>query len=429
MVTRTTPVAGFRRVEELRAAVDRIPRTIAPWKGEEGPRWRITLSPGSVQIGSRDYGRIDRAGEQRIARELRDNPAMSLQLEPQPTRGQIRGWSHKSVINMARMLAAIDYSPILGDDTRPAMLTLTVPGDWEAVAGTPDQFKAAVNRFRERYRKAWGGSLAGVWKLEFQRRGAPHLHILMSVPDGTAPRPVPASYRAHLGGCRRDVCAHPAHERPEVDFREWAATSWALSVGASDVCDVSSCDHSGACSSEFSRNEAAGIRIDEDLTLRYGDAKRVAVYFSKHGSFEAKAYQNEPPQAWLDAIESGTSMGARFWGYWVVRPVREVVETDESLIIIIARIFRRIEASRSHSRPTTVYRVNQRTGVVKRRKVNRRVRYLKGSRGFITVNDGVATAETVERLVRYFMEAPDFFGPVPAMRPRSGLDGHASLYE
>ena len=243
---------------------------------------------------------------------MRDTGSMTLELStPLPTRGQILGWSQKSRANMARTLTTLDYSPILGDDTTPAMVTLTVPGEWQSVAGTPDLLKRAVNRFREYYRNAYGQHMPGVWKMEFQRRGAPHLHILTTVPS--VARPAPTRGRA---GRKTGAAAEP------LRFREWVAIAWANALDHQDP-------------EQYAAGIRAGTRVDEDLTLRYGDAKRVAVYFAKHGAFAEKEYQNELPDAWRRAIERGESGGARYWGYWKLRSVREVVEMDAALIICI----------------------------------------------------------------------------------------------
>lgn len=255
--------------------------------------------------------------------------------------------------------------------------------------------------------------MPGIWKLEFQRRGAPHLHVLTTVPVGTALRPRSDSERAHASRCRRDVCDHESHMQADMPFQEWAAHAWALSVGHPDA-------------GEFARNLAAGTQVLTDLELRYGDARRVAVYFSKHGMLEAKAYQNRPPRQWRDAVAAEGEAGARFWGYWVVRPLREVVEIDETLIMHIARHVRKLERARGHARPMTVYRVDQRTGVVRRRKVRRRVKYMSGDRGFLTVNDGAQTAAGIARIIDAQLHARDWFSVPDRSQPppASGVNAH-----
>lgn len=60
------------------------------------------------------------------------------------------------------------------------------------------------------------------------------------------------------------------------------------------------------------------------------------------------------------------------------------------------------------------------------RTVKRRVRYMRGHRGFLSVNDGVATAADIARLVAYFNGLDDggLLGPDPSMVPRTGRDVH-----
>jgi len=63
----------------------------------------------------------------------------------------------------------------------------------------------------KRYARAWGEELIGPWKKEFQRRGAPHLHISTTPSMGFTTITDPAT-----GGARR-----------EVDFKSWLSITWA----------------------------------------------------------------------------------------------------------------------------------------------------------------------------------------------------------
>lgn len=60
-------------------------------------------------------------------------------------------------------------------DHLPVFVTLTYPGSWPA---SPVEWKRHLDIFAKRLRRAWPGS-AFVWKLEPQRRGAPHFHLLL----------------------------------------------------------------------------------------------------------------------------------------------------------------------------------------------------------------------------------------------------------
>lgn len=407
----------FRSTDEVYAAADSIRRTVPKWQGQVGPRWQITIMPGGVQLGTKDFGRIAISEERRIQERLKlavdlglsdDEPVTIVERSGgEGRRGMVVGSSRKSVSRMIRTLCAIDYSLITGDGTTPAMVTLTMPHDWTTVAPTPSHFKKMVNNFRTRFSKAWGYDLPGVWKMEFQFRKecyakgchdprAPHLHILTSVPQGVAPRPISKDDARHLGICRKDDCSRDAHFREDMLFPEWLSHAWALTVNHPDP-------------HEFAKHLGAGTNVSEEETLRYGDAKRIAVYFAKHGSFANKDYQNDFPETWLSAVVDDGESSGRYWGRWVVPVVRAIQETDEALIMHIARFLRHLQRSQGYVRTHEVWRLNTKTGTYRKRKVRRRVKYMRGHRGFLSVNDGVQTAASIARIVDYYWNGPDFF--------------------
>ncbi len=322
----------FRSREEVQACIDRAPHTMPAWGGEEGPRWRITVSPGSIQVGTKDYARIAATEERARQRALRETGAMEVvEEQAPPKRGRVTAWSRESRARMVRRLCTLDYVPLFAGQHAPALVTLTLPHDWESVAGSAAEFKKIVNRWRASWTAQWGGSPVAVWKMEFQYRvacaaagchdpRAPHLHLLMRLPDV-----------------------------PVEEFRTWLARTWTKAVRPSraveggqrdvlahrpaDSSDTRPCD----CS-EWCRHLSAGTAVDFEETLRYGDAKRVAVYFTKHGTFASKEYQNELPEAW-DVERAG---GARFWGYWTLQPAEGVLETDPELAAFAARVLRHV---------------------------------------------------------------------------------------
>ena len=103
-------------------------------------------------------------------------------------RSVIKKWSAKSRARLVRRIAELDYSPMFGGGRRPVMVTLTLPADFRA--STPDgkAFKAQIHKLVARWERRWAESVMGVWKLEFQRRGAPHLHIFTVIPFGRSSR-------------------------------------------------------------------------------------------------------------------------------------------------------------------------------------------------------------------------------------------------
>ncbi len=208
-----------------------------------------------------------------------------------PKRDKISDWSAKSRTNMVRTFCAIDWTPFVDKvaaGATPALVTLTLPGDWLTVAPDGESYKVLVQKFRKRYFSTWGEQIAGAWKLEFQRRGAPHLHILTVPPTGVSKR----------GG---------------LPFAQWLSLAWADIVAHPDP-------------EERRKHLAAGTGVDYEETLRYGDPKRISVYFSKHGTFADKEYQNVVPEEWR---EPGKGPG-RFWGVWVLEVVKANVEIADN---------------------------------------------------------------------------------------------------
>ncbi|MGO4747150.1 hypothetical protein AB4212_00640, partial [Streptomyces sp. 2MCAF27] len=165
----------------------------AGWNGHEGPRPVLTIAPGVVSVSWPDIARRERTAERaqetarkradelaRYRAEYCDDPA-----EIEPTR-VVQEWSAKSRARMTRILAELDYAPLLRLGLRLPMTTLTYPGDWLAVAPTGKSVKKHMDLFYKRFERAWGFAFVGVWKLEFQRRGAPHVHLWGPQPEGPA---------------------------------------------------------------------------------------------------------------------------------------------------------------------------------------------------------------------------------------------------
>lgn len=304
--------------DEISSLVGNLPAAMQkPFQFNTGPRTFLTIGAGMVQISRREPGSADVARERAHLRRMREIDAVvqaefsglnepmafyesldevrarlgDLSDAERPTRGKIRGWSPASRTRMKRTLDTLDYSPLFDDGREPAMITLTMPGSgWEELAPNPRAFKELVYRFKQEYRRAWGVSLVGVWKMEFQRRGAPHLHILMTPPAGVARRGVRGT------------------------FREWLGPVWARVVAHPDPI-------------ERGKHERAGTGVDY-VGDQYLDPRRIATYFAKHGMFEAKGYQNDLPQVWLEAIDGGEA-GAAFWGRWGLERAQATVELNE----------------------------------------------------------------------------------------------------
>jgi len=285
----------------------------------ETRRARFTITAGTVELTFNDPARKARAEERSRSRADHDDLVRQVEEDDDAasaTSRTITAWSPKSRANMLRIVAGLDLTPLSHspEGWTVGMWTGTLPGEWESVAPTGKHFKAAISRFRLRFLRAYGRPIIGVWKLEFQRRGAPHVHFLM---------PIPA-----LGPAGTD------HDT----FEAWASEAWALSVGHKDP------EH-------FRRHVLAGSAVDFSKSPWMDSAVSLARYFLKHSSktSDDKEYQHTVPEAWS---APGAGPG-RFWGVWGLESTAMAVELDAGQAYRVKRVLRRWDraASRFHGRP------------------------------------------------------------------------------
>ena len=123
-------------------------------------------------------------------------------------RGVVRGFSEGSRRRMVDMMMGVAWGGLAVEDpravySRALFVTLTYPGvfpdDWRDVKGDLEGFEMRLRRSR------WGFE-GVVWKLEYQKRGAAHFHLVVVF--------------------RRVVAA--------VAFQEWAGRAWFEVVGSGD---------------------------------------------------------------------------------------------------------------------------------------------------------------------------------------------------
>lgn len=359
------------------------------WVEVEGPRWRVEVAPGAVSVRRRDYARARRAEER--AREQREAEVArmvarlenGLDLDEPEARGRVvRCWSARSRAKMVQRLGELDYAGFVGGNRVPAMVTLTYPGDWLTVAPSAQVARRHVDALRKRFERDWSQPLVGIWKREFQRRGAPHYHVLMVPPAGT---------------------------RNGQRFSEWLSQAWADVVGHPDP-------------EQRERHVLAGTGIDHAEGARALDPVRLSVYFAKHGSFAAKEYQNEAPAEWLHEVECPAYRGeqdancegcsregvGRFWGYWRLKRAVEAVEIAPDVALALVRTMRREARSRRYYVQRRVWRkvrtVDRATGELgwrwRRRTVRVPVLRMRHTAGTLLVNDGPAYASQLAVVAR-----------------------------
>ncbi|SIC45928.1 rolling circle replication-associated protein [Mycobacteroides abscessus] len=362
----------------------------------ESGRFRISIGPGVVRLGWTNPVRAEKCSERVVGHHQRDvddakfhvrsdlerdaghgDQAVVSSTRRSPTGndlcatgGVITEWSRKSRSSMCRTFAELDYSPLVESGRVPAMVTLTYPGDWEIVAPDGASVKRHMVLWRKRFQREYGEPARYIWKLEFQRRGAPHIHLWMAPPMSPG--------------------------RSGRGFAQWLSETWAQVV-----------DHPDA--EQKARHHLAGTAVDVRNGLKACDPKRLAIYFTKHSSPNLdgdKEYQHVVPELWR---QPGHGPG-RFWGVYGLKKALAVVEVGQNAYLTARRIMRRWSRSQavygnSASRfPTAVVprtatrlvpRVDQGTGVVVHRKVRRRRTLCNQgglAGGYVLVNDGPAFA-------------------------------------
>lgn len=291
-----------------------------------GERPELIVSPGVVSLR---VPKIDNVAEwrrnQRVANGAR--------------RGCVTSWSARSRRRMVRSIAECAFA---GHGW--GMVTLTYPGDWQSCAPSPEVSKAHLAAFRRRWERRYG-PLEAVWKLEFQRRGAPHFHLLARIPAVALPY-----------------------------FRSLVARWWAEIVNSGDE-----------------RHERAGTAVD--VSWRGWDgAAAIARYFGKHGLWSSKEYQHDVPEAW--------DSSGRWWGIWNIDRVRESVSIDVATAAKARRLLRKWYRA-THKKRLVVHGVEVHDGREVLRVGHRggELRSLNGklSGAFVLCRDGPALALALGR--------------------------------
>lgn len=210
-------------------------------------------------------------------------------------RGEVTGFSRKSRARMMYRCSTLDLQELVelkrgpvpegaifagarsSSTGTPEMLTFTYPERFPMSGATA---KAHLHAFRKRFYRRFGVRMAGIWKMEFQARGAPHFHCYIGRPTSIGWKP----------------------------FVEWARQAWYEIVGSGDP-----------------KHARQGVRIDRQFVGRATNVRRLAAYFAKHNAKQAEHYQHRVPEGFIAT--------GRFWGVWVLKPHQvEVGLTTDQLI-------------------------------------------------------------------------------------------------
>ena len=148
-------------------------------------------------------------------------------------RGKVTTWSAKSRASLRWALAAMPWEELGG---RPAMVTLTYPADWAAVAPNGPAVAGQFRAFRKRWARRWGEPVKGVWIREFQKRGAPHFHMYVGLPAGVSDGEYEALVARTMKRKRleAEIGTFEARRKAgflEGEFGKWLLAAWSEVVG------------------------------------------------------------------------------------------------------------------------------------------------------------------------------------------------------
>lgn len=287
--------------------------------------WSISPGVVGVKAGNSESG-IESVDEP--VEENRQGVLFDIE-EEKATRGMITEWSRASRARMHRSIGEMDFSTWNEDGGVLAMVTLTLPGHWEAIAPTGRDFKQLMRVWQKRWQRSIKIPFRGLWKLEFQRRGAPHLHALMRVPANVKGE----RFERWLSRTWADVCRK--HVMKRLEQAEKLPVDEYLAV----LDQVAGYEDSG----DFAKHELAGTGVDFS-GVKFSDPRRTAIYFGKHStkSKDGKEYQHIVPELWQ---EEGAGPG-RFWGVWGLDKAVAVMELTHDEFVAVRRVLRHVAKAR-----------------------------------------------------------------------------------
>lgn len=275
-------------------------------------------------------------------------------------------WSSRSRRRMRFEFSALPWE-LLG--RRPVMITLTYPGEWEV--WVPDSRTLARHReaLKERWRRKYGPPI-GVWVTEFQRRGAPHLHLYLGLPDAVSDTDYVGLRKRTMDRKRAErrvglYAARGQLSAPSGEFAKWLRKAWWEIVG-----------------SQLRAHHGRGVDIAtaffSDQAEATANRVRVAEYFWRESG---KWAQKQPPPGFGSL---------KFYGRWGGRqgftPVVTETVINEQVALELRRMLARLRLGKMRE-------VAERTG----RPLNRDAARVRGHDGLTVF--GVNGTEVGPRLL------------------------------
>lgn len=238
-----------------------------------GEERRRALGLSSVHISSPQATGSVRLFVNGALVKLKGDPGRAPEQGP---RGWVTGFSRASRKRMLEFVQSVDQVRA----GMPLFVTLTYPGEWP---GDPHRWKRDLDTWLQRLRRAAADAWA-VWRLEPQRRGAPHYHLLV------------------FGIDRLD--------------KDWLGQSWFEVVGSGDL-----------------RHLRAGTQVQRTRSWR-GVVRYAAKYLAKT--------MEELPEGWADGV--GRWWGVHNRRAVVRQPVDAALGAHE--FYLVKRVLRRILSKR-----------------------------------------------------------------------------------
>ncbi len=88
-----------------------------------------------------------------------------------PRRGKVTIYSRKSRIRLLKRFCELEIA-----QAKPVFITMTYPDEYP----DPQTARRHLDNFLKRLRRRFPGApVSGIWRLEWQQRGAPHFHLLL----------------------------------------------------------------------------------------------------------------------------------------------------------------------------------------------------------------------------------------------------------
>jgi len=235
-------------------------------------------------------------------------------------------WSARSQRSMRFLFSALPWE-MLG--ARPAMITLTYPGEWQLYVPNSEVLRHHREAFKERWRKRFGPPV-GVWIVEFQRRGAPHLHMYLGLPDAVTDEDYRQLQERTMRRKRRELDVGPYKARwqtPPVsgEFGEWLRRAWWEVVGS-------------GLPAHWKRGVDVAVAFFSEQAESEANRTKVGDYFWRESG---KWKQKRPPE------DFGS---LKFYGHWGQKegfnPVVSAERMDELVFFEMRRMLLRLRVAK-----------------------------------------------------------------------------------